>query len=90
MKYEITAASGYCSCEEDVALGDACGAVLDRTVPGIPHADYRVLVMRTVMKFSSNPSTKDFAVAKAMVDRELKQKGIGIIIPAARPGRRTV
>ena len=89
MRYEITR-SGYCANEENSALGDANSSALGSTVPGIPHADYRVLVMRAVGKLSQNPTTKDYAIAKALVDRELGQRGIGIVIPAARPGRRTV
>jgi hypothetical protein len=45
--------------------------------------------MKTALSKSLTPSTKDFAIAKARVDRVLVDKGIGISIPAARPGRVT-
>jgi hypothetical protein len=91
MKTEIM---GSCHCgEEDLELARSCGAealsFLGRVLPGIPHEDYRVLVMTTALKKTRNPTTKDFALAKARVDRVLVDKGLGISIPAARPGRVT-
>jgi len=91
MKTEIM---GSCHCgEEDLELARSCGAearsFLGRVMPGIPHEDYRVLVMTTALKKNRNPTTKDFALAKARVDRVLVDKGLGISIPAARPGRVT-
>lgn len=85
---------GGCRCgEEEIELARSCGAeaisLLGRVMPGIPHEDYRVLVMKTALAKNSQPTTKDFAVAKARVDRVLVDKGIGISIPAARPGRVT-
>jgi hypothetical protein len=85
---------GSCRCgEEELELARSCGAeaisLLGRVMPGIPHEDYRVLVMKTALSKSLTPSTKDFAIAKARVDRVLVDKGIGISIPAARPGRVT-
>jgi hypothetical protein len=78
--------------EEERAYEEACGvgSVFDKAQPGIPHQDYRVLIMQTVARLSKNPTTKDFALAKATVDRELAKQGVGIVIPAARPSRRTV
>ena len=79
--------------EEERALDEECGSsigVLGKSLPGIPHQDYRVLVMQEVLKRSSHPTTKDYALAKIKVDKALENQGIGIIIPAARPGRRTV
>jgi hypothetical protein len=91
MKTEIM---GSCHCgEEDLELARSCGAeamsFLGRVMPGIPHEDYRVLVMTTALKKNRNPTTKDFALAKARVDRVLVDKGLGISIPAARTGRVT-
>ena len=81
--------------EEEQAYEEDCGFspnVFDKAQPGIPHQDYRVLVLRTASKLASTsrPTTKDFALAKAHVDRELANQGIGVVIPAARPSRRTV
>lgn len=99
MKTEILRTPRRAS-EEDQAYEEACGSVLDhdresmglfdRSQPGIPHKDYRVLIMQTVAKLSPNPTTKHFALAKAKIDRELANQGIGVVIPAARPSRRTV
>jgi hypothetical protein len=92
MKTEITGQSRG-RAEEERAFGESCGEmpnVFDKARPGIPHADYRVLVMRAALKLSSKPTTKDFALAKAHVDRELASQGIGVVIPAARPSRRTI
>jgi hypothetical protein len=63
--------------------------LMARTLPGIPHEDYRVLVMRTALKLASKPSTKDFARAKALVDKQLVDQGVGVVIPHAQPGRVT-
>ena len=76
----ITEIMGYCHCgEEEMELARSCGAeatsLLGRMLQGIPHDDYRVLVMT--------------ALANARVDRVLVDRGIGISIPAARPGRVT-
>jgi hypothetical protein len=87
-----SAVLGHSRSEEELALDAECGAslgVLDRTQAGMPHQAYRVLVMREALKLSKSPTTKQYAAAKAMVDRDLANKGIGIIIPAARPGRVT-
>lgn len=101
MKTEIVKVQGRTS-EEDQAYAEACGelgvsgrqnesmGVFDKAQPGIPHKDYRVLIMQTVAKLSPNPQTKHFALAKAKIDRELARQGIGVVIPAARPSRRTV
>lgn len=79
--------------EEEQAYAEACGEtphVFDKAQPGIPHKDYRVLVMRAALGLSKSPTTKDFALAKAAVDRELANQGIGVVISAARPSRKTV
>ena len=91
MKTEIL---GSCRCgEEDLELARSCGAeamsFLGRVLPGIPHEDYRVLVMTAALSKKKNPTTREFAQAKARVDRVLVDKGLGISIPAARPGRVT-
>jgi hypothetical protein len=83
---------GHSKSEEERAYDAECGdalGVLDRSQPGIPHQEYRVLVMREALKLSKSPSTKQYAAAKALVDRDLADKGVGIIIPAAKPGRVT-
>jgi hypothetical protein len=79
--------------EEEQAYAEACGEaphVFDKSRPGIPHKDYRVLVMQSAFRLSKNPTTKDFALAKAAVDSELAKQGVGVVIPAARPSRKTV
>ena len=90
----ITEIMGYCHCgEEEMELARSCGAeatsLLGRMLPGIPHDDYRVLVMTAALAKNRKPTTKDFALAKARVDRVLVDRGIGISSPAARPGRVT-
>jgi hypothetical protein len=79
--------------EEARELARSCGAeaeaFLRKSLPGIPHADYRLLVMREALKAGRSPTTKDYAKAQANVDDALAARGIGIVIPAARPGRVT-
>ena len=71
------------SCGDDSAL-------MSRTLPGIPHEDYRLLVTAAAMRLSNNnPTTKHYASAKSLVDRSLVKRGIGIVIPSAKPGRVT-
>ena len=71
----------------------SCGddtSILNRTVTGIPHTDYRVLVTAAALKLSNGkPTTKHYAVAKKIVDRSLVSRGVGIVIPHAKPGRVT-
>jgi hypothetical protein len=63
---------------------------MSRTLPGIPHEDYRLLVTAAAMKLSNNnPSTKHYATAKSLVDKSLVKRGVGIVIPSAKPGRVT-
>jgi hypothetical protein len=91
---------GDCRCgsEEERELALSCGAeessFMGRILPGIPHEDYRVLVTIAALKKAraqgqKAPSTKDFASAKMRVDNLLVDRGIGISIPSARPGRVT-
>jgi len=77
----------------------ACGAgesekIFGRVLPAIGHQDYRVLVTRGAVDLASSsgrrtPATRDFARAKLAVDRALVDRGLGIKIPGARPGRVT-
>ena len=71
----------------------ACGSdasLMSRTLPGIPHEDYRLLVTAAAMRLSNGkPTTKHYAGAKSLVDRSLVNRGIGIVIPSAKPGRVT-
>ena len=69
-------------------------SILGKTLPGIPHEDYRVLVTTAALKLArargtQTPGTLDYARAKATVDAALVARGIGIVIPKARPGRVT-
>ena len=84
-------------------LAHACGAaerayrarlgarsIMTRTLPGIPHEDYRLLVTAAAMRLSNNqPTTRHYASAKSIVDKSLVRRGIGIVIPSAKPGRVT-
>ena len=71
------------SCGDDSSL-------MSRTLPGIPHEDYRLLITAAAMKLSNGkPSTKHYANAKSLVDKSLVNRGIGIVIPSAKPGRVT-
>ena len=67
---------------------------MSRVMPGIPHEDYRVLAVKaanTIAKASgrSTPSTADYASGKAAVDKMLVDRGVGVAIPGAQPGRVT-
>jgi hypothetical protein len=64
-------------------------ALMTRTLPGIPHEDYRLMIMKMARKISTAPTTKDFALAKAQVDKQLVDRGLGVVIPHAKPGRVT-
>ena len=100
MKHEIC---GYTVREEDRELARSCGAeqeafsrqalgsptLMTKTLPGIPHEQYRVLVMAAALKLSKDPTTKDFALAKSQVDKMLVARGIGVVIPNAKPPRVT-
>ena len=71
------------SCGDDTSL-------MSRTLPGIPHQDYRLLITAAAMKLSNGkPSTRHYANAKSLVDKSLVSRGIGIVIPRAKPGRIT-
>jgi hypothetical protein len=68
--------------------------IMTRVMPGIPHEDYRVLVMRATTTAAQSsgrgtPSTADFANGKARVDKMLVDRGVGVAIPGAKPGRVT-
>lgn len=82
--------SRSCGSAERAYLARFSGdALMTRTLPGIPHEDYRLLIMRSALKLSPTPTTKDFALAKARVDKELVDRGLGVVIPHAKPGRVT-
>lgn len=81
--YEL---SRSCGAEEEAFLREALG---QRVLPGIPHSDYRVLVTKAALRRSPRPTTRDYAQAKAEVDEMLTSRGLGIVIPNARPGRVT-
>lgn len=71
--------------------GDVLGL---RVLPSIPHVDYRVLVTTAAQgaaksRGANAASTLDFANAKSKVDKLLLDRGLGVAIPAARPGRVT-
>lgn len=100
MKHIIT---GYTVREEDRELAGSCGAeqeafsrqalgsptLMTKTLPGIPHEQYRVLVMTAALRLSKQPTTRDYAIAKSQVDKLLVARGLGVIIPSARPSRIT-
>lgn len=98
MRYEI---ASHGLGEEAVELGRSCGAeklalersILGKTLPGIPHEDYRMLVTAATLRRAgargAAPTTLDHAKAKAAVDAALVARGIGIVIPSAQPGRVT-
>jgi hypothetical protein len=79
--------------EEARELARSCGAeesaLMRRTMTGIPHTDYRVLVVTAAHRLSPNPTTKHYAKAKTAVDAALVARGLGVVIPDARPGRVT-
>ena len=76
--------------EESRILSCGDDMVMTKVLPGIPHEDYRVLVTAAAMRLSNGqPATKHYAVAKKVVDRSLVNRGIGIVIPSAKPGRVT-
>ena len=69
-------------------------AVFDNVRPGISHDDYRVLVTTAALRSArgrgtKNPNTRDYARSKQVVDKLLLERGLGIKIPGARPGRVT-
>lgn len=82
--------------EEERELARSCGAeeeaLMRRTLNGIPHEDYRVLVVAAASKLAKdpkNPTTRDYALAKGKIDDELVSRGLSVVVPAARPGRVT-
>jgi hypothetical protein len=78
--------------EDSRAGGDDLMA--SKTVPRIPHSDYRVLataaaVQHARLRGSSTVETRDHAAGKDLVDKLLVERGLGVRIPHARPGRVT-
>jgi len=94
MRVEISGSS-WGSRRDDrelVQAGDE--PIFQRTMPGIPHGQYRVLVMKAAGTLARGngrgaPSTSDFARGKAQVDKMLVDRGVGVAIPGAAPGRVT-
>ena len=89
--------------EEEVELARSCGAEADaffrsslgqRTLSSIPHEDYRTLATAAALKMAkargaNTPSTLDHAKGKALVDKALVARGLGVVVPGAKPGRVT-
>lgn len=59
---------------------------------GLPHDEYRALVMNQAIKNAGGktPGTKHLFAAKKAVDNALGNSGVSIYIPGAGPARRTV
>ena len=59
---------------------------------GLPHSEYRALIMNQAIKEAgtNKPATKHLFLAKSKVDRALGASGQSIYIPGAKPCRRTV
>ena len=59
---------------------------------GLPHEEYRALVMKQAIKNAGGgkPGTKHLFAAKKAVDSALGKSGVSIYIPGAGPARRTV
>jgi hypothetical protein len=62
---------------------DCCGESLS-------HPNYRLLVMKKALSLGRRPGTSEMFAAKRAVDRQLGVAGVGIKIPGAYPGRRTI
>ncbi len=62
---------------------DCCGESLS-------HPDYRILVLKKALSLNKRPGTREMFMAKKAVDQQLGRAGVGIAIPGARPGRRTI
>jgi len=95
MSEEELALGAEGSCERaalarQISSGIGDNSLMSRTLPGIPHEDYRLLVTAAAMRLSNNqPTTRHYASAKSIVDKSLVRRGIGIVIPSAKPGRVT-
>lgn len=94
MRVEISGSSWGSRRENRELVQTGEEPILQRTLPGIPHQDYRVLVMKATGALAKGqgrkvPSTADFALGKSRVDQMLVERGLGVAIPGARPGRVT-
>ena len=94
MRVEISGSSWGSRREQHDLSQSGEETILQKTLPGIPHQDYRVLVMKAtgaLAKCSGReiPNTADFAQGKAQVDKMLVDRGLGVAIPGAQPGRVT-
>jgi hypothetical protein len=95
VKTEIIGRS-WSSLREAQDVTRACGEDLlaSKTIPKIPHSDYRVLVtaaaiQQAKLRGATAPETKDYATGKSTVDKMLVERGLGVRIPHAQPGRVT-
>jgi hypothetical protein len=89
--------------EEEVELARSSGVEADaffrsslgrRTLSAVPHTDYRTMAAAAAYKLAglrgeSTPNTLDHAKGKALVDRALVARGLGVVVPGAQPGRVT-
>jgi hypothetical protein len=58
----------------------------------IPNPVYRATIQKYACRRAggASPSTKDVFLAKAAVDKAMGRAGVGLYMPGARPGRRTI
>ena len=58
----------------------------------IPNNVYRATIVKHAIKSAGGktPTTKDFFLAKAKVDKVIGKAGISLYLPGAKPGRRTI
>lgn len=75
--------------DEGRAEAEASGSFIGTN---LAHNEYRALIVKRAMKNAggAKPTTKHFFAAKSSVDKALGNAGVGIYIPGAKPGRRTV
>lgn len=78
----------------DVSRSGGEDLMRSKTVPKIPHSDYRVLVTAAALnqaklRGSKTAETIDYAKGKSQVDQLLVERGLGVKIPNAQPGRVT-
>jgi len=94
MRVEISGASWGSRRDDRELVQTGEEPIMTRVIPGIPHEDYRVLVMKATSAVAKGqgrktPITADFASGKSKVDKMLVDRGVGVAIPGARPGRVT-
>ena len=94
MSVEIMGASWGSRREDRELVQTGEEPIMTRVIPGIPHSDYRVLVVKAANTLAAGqgrntPDTVDYARGKAKIDQMLVSQGVGVAIPGARPGRVT-